>query len=438
VSDIADKLPKETQTVAAIMAYHKKRGDSEPQRGYLGASIIGHSCERYLWYTFRQCCKEYISGRAYRLFETGDLAEPRFVKELREIGCTVHDTDENGDQWEVMEHGGHFSGHMDGAALGIPEAPKTWHVLEFKTHNNKSFAALKKNGVAKSKPMHYAQMMAYMHLTGMKRALYLAVDKSTDELYSERVKYDKAEAERLMQRAFNTIVRTDAPERISKRSDYYECNWCSARDICWGDPLSVLPVSSVSCRQCCYATPVMNGVAAWECTKHERGLSVSDQDKACKHHIALPDMFSSSCRAEFIVEDSGDEYVEHTLDDGSTFRNGTGSGAFSTAELAKIPHSALGNTMVETAKEKFGATVGDCSDDDVMARYPKEDCRIVWEGSVSCLPDAWRKEYGKDIASSTMEKRHRNFEYNAGEFTRGRLAIHWTETNKAEIRESKE
>ena len=44
-------------------------------------------------------------------------------------------------------------------------------------------------------------MQIYMHLLGLKRALYLAKNKNTDELYSERIKYDKAEAERLLLKA---------------------------------------------------------------------------------------------------------------------------------------------------------------------------------------------------------------------------------------------
>lgn len=441
MSDISDKIPKETQTVAAIMAYHKKRGDSEPSRGYLGASIIGHSCKRYLWYTFRQCCKEDIPGRVYRLFETGDLAEERFVKELRAIGCEVHeDMGEHCShaQYEVSAIGGHFSGHMDGCACGIPEAPKTWHVLEFKTHNRKSFTKLKKDGVKKSKPVHYAQMMAYMHLTGMKRALYLAVDKDTDELYSERVKYDKEAAMDLMTRAVRIINSTEAPAMVSERPDYYECNWCSARDICRGTADSVLPLPSISCRQCCYATPVMDGVAAWKCESSNRGLSESDQDKACEHHLVLPDMLPFAANREYVTGDSGEPYVEYTYDDGSTFRNGRGAHAYSTAELTKLSHDAIKNPMVKTAKEQLGVSVGYCDKDDVMGRYPVEDCRLVWSGSVAGLGEAWKKAYGEEIAESTMLKRHQDLGYNAGEFDKGRLAIHWTENNQAEIRESKE
>ncbi len=146
-NDVSALMPQISATVKAIMDWHKQRGDSERPRLYLGASSIGAECDRQLWYNFRGCVKPEFSGRMYRLFETGDLEEARFVKELKAIGCTVHDVDpQTGQQFEVIALGGHFRGHMDGCALGIPEAPKTWHVLEFKTHNAKSFDEAEKRG----------------------------------------------------------------------------------------------------------------------------------------------------------------------------------------------------------------------------------------------------------------------------------------------------
>ncbi|GAG27102.1 unnamed protein product, partial [marine sediment metagenome] len=71
MADIAQHLLKQSKTVVAIYAHYKEVGDAEPVRGYLGASIIGHPCERYLWYVFRQCCKPEFDGRMHRLFETG-------------------------------------------------------------------------------------------------------------------------------------------------------------------------------------------------------------------------------------------------------------------------------------------------------------------------------------------------------------------------------
>ena len=226
-------LAQQSKTVEAIFAHYKKVGDSEPKRGYLGASEIGHYCERYLWLKYRGFVNEDFYGRMYRLFETGDLEEARFVKNLRDIGCTVHDVDDNGKQFAVHALDGKFSGHMDGCAIGIPEAPKTWHVLEFKTHNAKSFAKLKKEGVKKSKPQHYCQMMVYMGLTGMTRALYLARNKDDDDLYSERIRFDRQEFDVLMSRAYHIINDRMPPDRISDRPDYYECSYCPARELCW-------------------------------------------------------------------------------------------------------------------------------------------------------------------------------------------------------------
>ena len=234
MTDMTKYLPQESPVVTAIYAWHKKVGDAEPSRGYCGASEIGHSCERYLWYVFRGCCKEVLSGRKYRLFETGELAETRFCRELRGIGCKVFELDENGEQFAVHAHGGHFSAHMDGAILGVPGAEKTWHVGEFKTHSNKNFNKLKKGGVLKEFPKHCAQMQAYMGLTGMKRALYLAVNKDTDELYAERIHFDRMKFEALKLKALRIITSNTPPPRLSERPDWYECNWCPAQSLCHG------------------------------------------------------------------------------------------------------------------------------------------------------------------------------------------------------------
>ena len=54
-------------------------------------------------------------------------------------------------------------------------------MLEIKTHNAKSCGTLKRQGVQKSKPRHWAQMQTYMGMAQLKRALYFAVNKDTDE-----------------------------------------------------------------------------------------------------------------------------------------------------------------------------------------------------------------------------------------------------------------
>ena len=343
MTKLADLFPTDSPTVQAIYDYYKRVGDSEPQRGYLGASIIGHHCSRYLWYTFRACVRPTFTGRLYRLFQTGDREEPRVCDNLRSIGCEVHAVDENGEQFAIQDFGGHFSGHFDGAVKGFPEAPKTWHVLEIKTHSTKSFAKLKKESVEKSHPQHYAQMQAYMHGTGMKRALYFAVCKETDEIYTERIRYERVYAEFLMQKAEGIITAYQPPPRIATRPDDYRCNQygrrCDAHEICWGGP-RVLHLPEVSCKQCCYATPLIKHKVPdrtrWWCEKHTHDVYPEEGDQGgCPSHLCLPGLFPF---AESVASTNGTIYFKNK-DDGKEWRHGKSD--LTTAELIEMQRSEL-------------------------------------------------------------------------------------------------
>lgn len=454
MTDLTPYLPQQSKTVKAIFAHYKKVGDAEPTRGYLGASIIGHSCSRYLWYTFRHCCKPKFDGRMHRLFETGNLAELRFIKNLVDIGCKLHHIDDNGEQFEVKALHGHFSGHMDGCACNIPEAPKTWHVLEFKTLNAKYFKILLREGVQKAQPRHYAQMQAYMHLTGMTRALYLAVNKNTDDLYSERIHYDAKYATQLMDKANYIITATVPPERIGSRPDSFHCKYCDARSLCWGhkhekDILEVipecpaLPISILSCRQCCHAEPIMSGqYGQWTCRKHKRGLSPECQVRPCEHHLTLPGLFPFA-RWEDHRDVGKDEFdyecIEFTNFDGFPWHHGNSLGSYTSVELQKLPVRLLKNRMITTAKDLFEAEVTDCRED-ILHRYPEEDSRTVWTGPSGGLTKAWRKEYNEELVDLTHLAQCNLPSHNAVEFTRGRVAIIWKEREqvgiqRAEIRQ---
>lgn len=303
--------PIPVTTVGAIYAaYEAEREDH--RRGHLGASLIGKECDRALWLDFRWASTPEFDGRMLRLFQTGNLAEARFVADLEMIGVTVHAVDpETKEQFRVSDNGGHFSGSMDGAALGIPEAPKTWHVLEFKTHNTKSFDKLKKDGVRKAKPQHHAQMQVYMHLTGMTRALYLAVCKDTDELYGERIEHDEAEATKLIARARRIVDAARPPERISADPAWFVCRFCDHRAGCHGRALA-----DVNCRTCAWSTPVTDGT--WVCDRHEKILSIGEQKAACPEHRYIPDLVPG------VQVDAGEggSWISYAMQDGTTWTDG--------------------------------------------------------------------------------------------------------------------
>jgi hypothetical protein len=357
-------------TIAAVFAAIERDADKQ-RRAHLGASILGRECRRALWYAFRWSDEQPTGGRIYRMFRRGLLEEEQFVADLRAAGLTVHDRDETGQQFRFLDVGGHVGGSMDGCAVGLKEAPKTWHVLEFKTHSNKSFSDLQRNGVQKSKPEHYAQMQLYMHWSGMDRAYYLSVNKDNDDLYGERVHYDKDAAEKLIARA-NAIVTASEPlERISEKADYYLCRFCSARTVCHEKR-----IPAPSCRTCVHATPELlplpegqtlkwadhdngrhlglyewgqwvkwvpqdahwlgiaaalesgTGTGRWSCAYHKRDVTLDEQRKGCEHHVYIPALVP----LEFVGGDEAGNFAEYKRPGGGTLRNGSGDANVHTSE----------------------------------------------------------------------------------------------------------
>jgi hypothetical protein len=311
-------------TVAAIYAAIVK-AESEPPRAHLGASVLGRDCRRALWYAFRWSAEEVTDGRVLRLFRRGRLEEDPLVRDLRAAGVTVHDRDEQGRQFQFSDIGGHAGGSMDAAVLGLAEAPKTWHVAEFKTHGAKSFADLIKHGVEKSKPEHWAQMQLYMHWTGMERAYYLAVNKDTDELHGERIHYDKAAAERLVEKARAIITAPEPLERISEKPEFFTCKWCNARAVCHEQR-----IPRPSCRTCVHATPELDGDARWSCAFHKRDLTIEQQRAGCPEHVYIPQLVP----LEFRGGNEAGNFAEYARPGGAALRNGSGDkDVYTSAEL---------------------------------------------------------------------------------------------------------
>jgi len=273
---------RQNSTAAAIFQQYEKSAEAG-QRPHLGASELGHECERYLWLSFRWAKHPEFDGRMLRLFESGQLAEPRLIANLRAIGVEVSDRDEKSQQWRFSAVGGHVGGSMDGAALGLPEAPKTWHVLEFKTANAKSFAAMVKKGVKESKPQHWSQMQLYMGWAGLDRAMYLVVNKDTDDIHSERIEFDRKEFDRLYDRAHRIVTGTEPAITLGENAEYFSCKYCRFKDQCYATE-----TPQVNCRTCAHSTPELDGDAKWSCAEHKKDLTVDEQRQGCRDHRHIP------------------------------------------------------------------------------------------------------------------------------------------------------
>lgn len=251
------------------------REGNEGHRSHMGASLIGGECARSIWYGFRWATKSNFEGRLLRLFNRGHLEEARFIALLLMIGCEVYQQDENGNQFRISHAEGHFGGSGDGVVIGIPDLPPgTAALTEFKTHGDKPFNELKAKGVREAKFEHYVQMNVYLRKMGLAVALYLAVNKNTDELYGEIIPLDAEVADQFLERGEKIVWMDVHPERLSKSPGFFKCRFCNHRPVCH---LKAPP--DRNCRTCEYSKPVPG--ALWHCTKHDLIIEKDLQLTSC-------------------------------------------------------------------------------------------------------------------------------------------------------------
>lgn len=302
------KTPPDTTAHRIYKHYDKPQSE----RTYLGASMLGNDCRRAVWYKFRWAHPpEEFSPRMLRLFNTGHREEARIIDDLRSEGISIF-----GEQQGFRALGGHLCGHIDGVAGGLPETPKTLHILEVKTHNDKSFKTLLIGGVRKSKSMHYVQMMLYMHFLDYKRALYLAVNKNDDSIYTERIEYDKKVAAHLVDLAQTIIQAPFAPPKLHENPEApaaYVCGWCPAKGVC-----HERASARRNCRTCISSTAVIDGSdGQWRCDHWHKPLTLDEQRAGCPEHRYIPDLVAGrqvdadpDKRTVTYQMDSGKEWVD--------------------------------------------------------------------------------------------------------------------------------
>ena len=346
-------LPKSVSdpVADAIYSHYKAVYGSEPARPYLGASALGKSCSRQLWYGVRWAKPAEFPGRLYRVFQTGHLQEPRVVSDLRGIGCTVDEVDpKTGKQWSFSEEstGHHLAGNLDGQVTGVPGAPKVKHVLEVKTSSDKYFKIMQKDGVEKAKPEHYAQMQLYMHWSQCTRALYFVVNKDNEEIYTERVEYSHDKAHALIDKANAIIDSAVPPARLSEDPTWFECKFCDYQSMCHGQELP-----AVNCRTCAHSTPVKVGKATWVCTKYESEIPVDGQREGCGGHLYIPILLDKCAKPV----DGDATHVVYEMSNGAQFINGDpdefGAHMSSQEIFSVADKSALGDVKVVELRQQM-------------------------------------------------------------------------------------
>jgi len=339
-------IPEAQNDIATLIdAHHESRPDAP--RPHLGCSLLGHPCDRYLWLTFRWAVTPKHSGRLLRVFRRGRNEEDVIVSDLRAIGIDIRST---GGAQARVDFGCHVSGSVDGIIhSGVPGAVKTRHVAEFKTHSAKSFADLEKHGVEKSKPMHWAQMQLYMLGTECDRALYVAINKDDDRIYTERIRLDKEAAEKLRDRGHRIVKDDRMPPPISTDPAWYQCKFCDAYDFCH----QTKKTENANCRTCAHSTAQEDG--QWHCARHNAsGIPADFQRKGCDSHVIHMDLVPWKMGKPL------DQWTATWVINGKEVANGDPDANVyaSTELLANAEFCASGNKLANDLRAQFpGARV---------------------------------------------------------------------------------
>ena len=339
------KIPDSEHSIQAKIDKHHE-SLAEPPRPHMGCSQLGHPCDRWLWLSFRWAVQPKFPGRILRLFRRGQMEEATIVSDLRAIGLDVRGA---GKQQARVDFGAHVSGSIDAIIeSGVPEAPKKRHVAEFKTHSKKSFDDLEKNGVEKSKPEHWVQMQLYMHGTEIDRALYVAVCKDDDRIYTERVRYEQDVAKRYIERGRRIALADSMPPPLSTDPSWYICRFCAAHKFCH----YTLLTEQISCRTCAHSTAKDD--STWRCERHDAdGIPVEFQRQGCDSHVLHPDL------VPWQRKDGLDDWTAVYVIEGRDVANGEGDAHVYTSReiLANPKMCSMGDEYVEELRQQFGGRI---------------------------------------------------------------------------------
>ena len=230
----------------------------ETPRSYIGASVIGNSCDAYLAMSLRGYPDEAVEPRLQRIFRDGHRIEDQVVRDLSKAGYHVQEVDPlTGKQWHYEELGGHVACNADGHIDDGDEVA----LLEIKSMNANKFDEFKRFGVAISHPHYRDQVIMLMALSGIKDGVFVAYDKTTSEYWMEVIPYDEDRWNYLQVRIQSIL--DGARQRVAKEEVDWRCRGGFKRGVCCGhrDPLRV-------CKSCVHATPHNDG--SWWCMKHDQ------------------------------------------------------------------------------------------------------------------------------------------------------------------------
>ncbi len=237
---------EEDKLIEKIYEFIEVEAAKEPPRNYIGASSIGETCERKLYYKLREADKA-KPRRAELILAANDghRSEDLIASYIRQIpGIELWTHKSDGGQYGFAEKFGNvdFKGHVDGVIKGLPQAPATAHIWENKSSNQKIYDAFLK---AKEKHgtkgaleawnyKYYAQAVINMEKFDITRHYTTVCLAGTRKIASCRTEANPALAKQLIEKAKRVASATTPPFGISENPTFFECKYlCEFYEHCF-------------------------------------------------------------------------------------------------------------------------------------------------------------------------------------------------------------
>jgi len=350
----------------------------EKPRHYLGASEIGHDCNRYLFYSFRNAWKRSIPVSGIKAIQDGYAQEDITIARLRalpfiELVNTDGTFDKDGKPNQIgfkllLDH---FRGHIDGMIKGIVQAPLTWHVWEHKAVNTKKFDELKKyisdpaigekNALEKWDYTYYCQAQIYMHSFQLERHYIVVSTPGGLDHIGCRTEYKRSVAEGLIAKAKEIIFDNwSIPAKMSDKREFFKCQWCHMQSVCHD---GFFP--DVHCKTCRYREPVVNGEN--KCLLKDVIIEETLLNTGCPAHIYNPVLIPQAKLVEhqddgcIMITDKGYKFANTSLI-GFPDVKGDLDGIFTSIEL-KEKIQNINNLSIDVVKvqKAFNGKIDDKS-----------------------------------------------------------------------------
>jgi len=217
----------------------RRKRDNQPRRDYLGASSVGHDCERQLEFELAGALKERdFEAPTLRKFDIGHTLEELARGWLIDAGFDLLQWTKKGEPIRFVQLNGRFKGHVDGVVFNGPSIPGLVYpaLWEHKGVGNKTYSGIKRSGLKKNSPGYYAQIQIYMGYLDLGQTLFTVTAAEDGEQQHLIIPYDPDAAQQYSDRAVRVIKSVDSAillPRPYKDPSNYHCVGCFYRERCW-------------------------------------------------------------------------------------------------------------------------------------------------------------------------------------------------------------